>query len=107
LPVSVPAIDYRLSLLRLGNGIMAKKCAFTGRSTKLGNQKTYRGKAKYLGGVGKKITGTSRRKFKANLQKVRAVVDGEVKRIWVSTAAIRSGYVQKPVKRQPFSMQSV
>jgi ribosomal protein L28 len=57
--------------------------------------------------VGKKITGTSRRKFKPNLQKVRMVVDGETKRVWVSAAAIRSGLVQKPVKKQPFSMQSV
>ena len=86
---------------------MAKSCAITGRKASFGNQKTYRGKAKYLGGVGKKITGTSRRKFKPNLQRVRMVVDGETKRVWVSAAAIRSGLVQKPVKKQPFSMQSV
>ncbi|MFO0937460.1 MAG: 50S ribosomal protein L28 [Gemmataceae bacterium] len=86
---------------------MAKKCAFTDREMKFGNQKTYRGKAKYLGGVGKKITGTSRRKFKPNLQKVKCVVDGVVKRVWVSAAAIRSGLVVKPLKKQPFSMQSV
>jgi large subunit ribosomal protein L28 len=84
---------------------MAKKCAFTGReSTRFGNQKTYRGKAKYLGGVGKKITGTSRRKFKANLQKVKCVIDGKVVRVWVSAAAIRNGQVVKPIKRLPFSM---
>jgi large subunit ribosomal protein L28 len=77
---------------------MAKSCAITGRKVSFGNQKTY---------LGKKITGTSRRKFKPNLQKVRMVVDGETKRVWVSAAAIRSGLVQKPVKRQPFSMQSV
>jgi large subunit ribosomal protein L28 len=86
---------------------MAKTCAITGRKMSFGNQKTYRGKAKYLGGVGKKITGTSRRKFKPNLQKVRCVIDGVVKRVWVSAAAIRSGAVVKPLKKQPFSMQSV
>ena len=86
---------------------MAKKCAFTDREMSFGNQKTYRGKAKYLGGVGKKITGTSRRKFKPNLQKVKCVVDGVVKKVWVSAAAIRSGLVVKPLKKQPFSMQSV
>jgi large subunit ribosomal protein L28 len=91
----------------MGIVIMAKTCVFTGRKGSVGNQKTYRGKAKYLGGVGKKITGITKRKFKPNLQKVRAVVDGEVVRIWVSAAAIRSGYVVKPVKRQPFSMQSI
>ncbi|MGL4421246.1 MAG: L28 family ribosomal protein [Gemmataceae bacterium] len=72
-----------------------------------GNQKTYRGKAKYLGGVGKKITGTSRRKFRANLQKVRCVIDGEIVRVWVSPQAMRSGAVVKPIKRQPFGMHSV
>jgi large subunit ribosomal protein L28 len=86
---------------------MSKQCAFTDRKMSFGNQKTYRGKAKYLGGVGKKITGTSRRKFKPNLQKVKCVIDGVVKRVWVSAAAIRSGYVVKPLKKQPFSMQSV
>ena len=82
---------------------MAKACVFTGRKAVFGNQKTYRGKAKYLGGVGKKITGTSRRKFKPNLQKVRCVVNGVVKKVWVSAAAIRSGLVVKPVKVKPFA----
>jgi large subunit ribosomal protein L28 len=82
---------------------MAKACVFTGKKSTYGNKKTYRGKAKYLGGVGKKITGTSRRKFKANLQKVRCVVDGVVKKVWVSTSAIRSGLVVKPVKVKPFA----
>jgi large subunit ribosomal protein L28 len=86
---------------------MAKTCAFTGRTAAFGNKKTYRGKAKYLGGVGKKITGTSRRKFKANLQKVKCVINGEVKRVWVSAAAIRSGLVIKPVKVKPFAAVSV
>ena len=86
---------------------MAKKCVFTGRTGAFGNSKTYRGKAKYLGGVGKKITGINRRRFKANLQKVKCVIDGEVVRVWVSAAAIRNGQVVKPLKRQPFSMQNV
>jgi large subunit ribosomal protein L28 len=86
---------------------MAKSCVFTGRTAGYGNKKTYRGKAKYLGGVGKKITGTSRRKFKANLQKVKCVVDGKVVKVWVSAAAIRSGLVVKPVKVKPFSAVSV
>ena len=85
---------------------MAKSCVFTGRTGAFGNQKTYRGKAKYLGGVGKKITGISRRRYKANLQKVKCVVDGEVKRVWVSAAAIRSGLVVKPIKRAPFTMSA-
>jgi large subunit ribosomal protein L28 len=86
---------------------MSKTCVFTGRAVSFGNQKTYRGKAKYLGGVGKKITGTSRRKFKPNLQKVKCVIDGKVQRVWVSAQAIRSGLVVKPVKVQPFSTINV
>jgi large subunit ribosomal protein L28 len=82
---------------------MSKTCVFTGRTVSFGNQKTYRGKAKYLGGVGKKITGTSRRKYKPNLQKMRCVVDGVVKKVWVSAAAIRSGLVVRPVKVKPFA----
>ena len=82
---------------------MSKTCVFTGRTVGYGNKKTYRGKAKYLGGVGKKITGTSRRKFKPNLQKVRCVVNGVVKKVWVSAAAIRSGLVVKPLKVKPFA----
>jgi large subunit ribosomal protein L28 len=34
-------------------------------------------------------------------------VDGVAKTVWVSAAAIRSGLVVKPLKKQPFSMQSV
>jgi large subunit ribosomal protein L28 len=83
--------------------VMAKTCVFTGKKAVFGNRKKYRGKAKYLGGVGKKILGTSRRKFRPNLQKVRCVVDGVVKKVWVSASAIRSGLVVKPVKVKPFA----
>ncbi len=86
---------------------MAKTCVFTGKKAVFGNRKKYRGKAKYLGGVGKKILGTSRRKFKPNLQKVRCVIDGVVKKVWVSASAIRGGLVVKPVKVQPFEKVSV
>ena len=79
---------------------MPRVCYFTGKKTTFGNQKTHRGKAKYLGGVGTKTTGITARKFKANIQKVRAVVDGQIVRIKVSTKAIRSGMITKPVRRK-------
>jgi len=78
---------------------MPRKCAFTGKKTHSGRQITRRGKAKYLGGVGRKITGKTKRTFKANIQKVRAVVDGKIVRIGVSTKAIKMGLVPKPPKR--------
>ena len=65
----------------------------------LGIDETRRGKAKYLGGVGTKVTGKTKRKFKPNLQTVRALIDGRVKRIKVSAKAIRMGLVVKPLKR--------
>jgi large subunit ribosomal protein L28 len=78
---------------------MSRVCYFTGKRTKSGNSITRRGKAKYLGGVGRKITGISKRKFKPNIQMVRAVIDGRVCRIKASAKAIRMGLVQKPLKR--------
>lgn len=78
---------------------MPRVCYFTGRKTRIGNQITTRGKAKYLGGVGTKTTGITARKFRPNIQKVRAVIDGQVVRIKVSTKAIKSGLVTKPQKR--------
>ena len=50
---------------------MARVCEVCGKGTQMGNTVETRGKAKYLGGVGTKITGISRRKFKPNLQRVR------------------------------------
>ena len=84
---------------------MARVCEFCGKRTQFGNKITTRGKAKYLGGVGTKITGKVRRTFKPNLQRVRAEVNGTVKRVRVCTRCLRSGKVKKPVKR-PFPISS-
>ncbi len=78
---------------------MPHECVFTGRRTKIGRQCTYRGKAKYLGGVGIKITGRSPRKFKSNLQKIRVILDGKPQRVWASAKAIRSGLATKRLSR--------
>ena len=78
---------------------MSRECYFTGKRVVFGNAITRRGKAKRLGGVGKKVTGVTRRKFKPNIQKVHAVVDGKVRRIRVSAKAIHMGLIQKPLKR--------
>ncbi len=78
---------------------MSRVCAFTGKRTTVGRQYARRGKAKYLGGVGRKVTGRTKRKFKPNVQKVRALVDGKVVRVRASAKAIRNGFVVKPPKR--------
>lgn len=79
---------------------MSRVCYFTGRKTSSGRTYTHRGKAKYLGGVGTKVTGKTKRTFRANIHTVTAVVDGSVQRIKVSAKALRMGLVVKPVKRK-------
>lgn len=78
---------------------MSRVCFFTGKKVLFGNSITRRGKAKRLGGVGKKVTGVTRRKFKPNIQKVHAVINGKIRRVRVSAKAIRMGLIQKPMKR--------
>jgi large subunit ribosomal protein L28 len=78
---------------------MSRECYFTGKRTISGNSISRRGKAKHLGGVGKKVTGITKRKFKPNIQKIRALIDGKVCRVKVSTKAIKMGLVVKPPRR--------
>lgn len=78
---------------------MPRVCFFTGKRTRAGRSYSHRGRAKYLGGVGTKVTGITKRKFKPNIQRVRALVNGKVCRIKVSAKAIRMGLVIKPPKR--------
>jgi large subunit ribosomal protein L28 len=78
---------------------MPRVCFYTGKRTRAGRSIAHRGKAKYLGGVGIKTTGITKRKFKPNIQRVRALVNGKVCRIKVSAKAIRMGLVTKPPKR--------
>ena len=84
---------------------MARECSVCGKRSQMGNSVETRGKAKYLGGVGTKITGITRRKFKPNLQRVRiSLPDGSAKRVLVCTQCLRSGAIRKAVKRSPFSL---
>ena len=70
-----------------------------------GNTVSQRGKPKYLGGNGRKTTGITRRLFKKNLQKIRVMEDGKVVRRRVPVSLIRSGVIEKPVVRKPFTIQ--
>ncbi len=85
---------------------MPRTCYFTGKKTRMGKQITHRGKAKYLGGVGTKVTGITARKFRPNIQKVRALINGRIVRIQVSAKAIRNGMIVKPIKRKYVKPQS-
>ena len=75
-------------------------CAFTGKKSSFGKQRTYRGQKISKGGFGLKPTGITRRQFRPNLQDVNAVIDGKPQRVKASTKAIKSGLVVKPLKRK-------
>jgi large subunit ribosomal protein L28 len=84
---------------------MARVCEVCGKRSQKGNAVETRGKAKYLGGVGTKITGITRRQFRPNLQKVKAVTgNGTHKTLRVCAQCIRSGAVQKVVRQKPFAV---
>ena len=85
---------------------MGQQCAICGKKPARGNQYARRGKAKYLGGVGRKVTGISRRVFRPNLQRIQVQVGGSVQRMRVCVQCIRSGRVQRPQKRKLFQMPS-
>ena len=86
---------------------MARQCEVCGKGPQMGNSVTIRGKAKYLGGVGTKVTGISRRQFKPNLQKLHVTIGrGTNTTMLVCTQCIRSGAVRKTVKRAPFKLDT-
>lgn len=62
--------------------LMAKECYFTGRKAKSGNNRSH-------------AMNASKRTFGANLQKVRVMIDGEPKKVWVSARALKSGKVER------------
>jgi large subunit ribosomal protein L28 len=87
---------------------MGMQCAVSGKKPVGGNKLRYRGKAKYLGGVGKKITGKTKRRFKPNLQRIQIQDEnGAVKTVRVAVSVIRSGLVKKPLRRKPFQIAKV
>lgn len=78
---------------------MAKRCELTGKGPMKGSIIWRSGKPKKLGGIGTHITAITKRRFLPNLQRVKALVDGEVRYIRVSTCALKKGLVVKAPKR--------
>ena len=79
---------------------MSAKCQICGKTSSAGRSITRRGKAKYLGGVGRKITGITKRWFKVNLQQLRVELpNGTRKRVRICAQCLRSGKVVKRTKR--------
>jgi large subunit ribosomal protein L28 len=78
---------------------MARICELTGKRPVKGSIIWRSGKSKKTGGIGTHITAITKRRFMPNLQRVKAIVDGEVRYIRVSTAAIKKGLIVKAPKR--------
>lgn len=78
---------------------MARACEFCGKKTMSGGMIARRGLAKKDGGVGLRTTGRSFRKYKPNLQRVRAVVDGAVTRVKLCTKCLKSGRIVKAARK--------
>ena len=74
---------------------MSRKCDICGKGGNNANKVRRRGKAKKKGGVGRNVTNVSSRTQRPNLKKVKALIDGQTKRIKVCTKCIKSGKVTK------------
>lgn len=83
---------------------MGMQCDVCGKKPVKGRRYSKRGKAKYLGGVGTKITGISPRTFHPNLQHIQVQAGGGVARKRVCVQCIRSGRVQRPQRRKLFQV---
>src|ERR1700722_11001399 len=80
--------------------IMSRICELTGVGSRKGSHIWRSGKAKKKGGIGTHITAITKRRFMPNLQRVKALVDGEVRYMRVTAKAIKKGLVTKAPKRR-------
>lgn len=74
---------------------MSRTCDICGKHPAAGRKMKRRGLAKIKGGVGRRITGVAKRRFLPNLQSVRAVIGGKVKRVSVCTGCLKAGKIVK------------
>jgi large subunit ribosomal protein L28 len=79
---------------------MARICELTGKGPRKGSRIWRSGKPKKQGGIGTHITAISKRRFMPNLQRVKAIVNGEVRYIRVAASALKKGLVVKAPKRK-------
>ena len=75
---------------------MSKVCEICGKRPVAGKVISRRGMAKKKGGVGKKVTGIAKRRFFPNLQKIRATLEGGLRKtLRVCAKCLKAGKVQK------------
>jgi large subunit ribosomal protein L28 len=70
---------------------MLKKCALCGKGEQSGKLVTRKGQYKAKGGTGSKIARWSKRKFLPNLQKMRILIKGQAKKVYVCTQCMKKG----------------
>ncbi len=79
---------------------MARICELTGKRPMKGSIIWRSGKAKKAGGIGTHVTAITKRKFRVNLQRVKALMpNGEVRYIRVAASTLKKGLVTKAPKR--------
>ncbi len=79
---------------------MSKFCEVTGTGPIKGSHIWRSGKAKKKGGIGTHVTAITKRRFMPNLQRVKALIDGEVRYVRVTANALKKGLVVKAPKRK-------
>ena len=78
---------------------MARICELTGKRPMKGSIIWRSGKSKKSGGIGTHITAITKRRFMPNLQRVKALINGEVRYVRVAASALKKGLVTKAPKR--------
>lgn len=61
---------------------MSRKCYVTGKAPKSGNNVSH-------------ANNKTKRSWGVNVQKVRIVVNGKIKRVWISARALKSGKITR------------
>src|SRR5437773_9389253 len=84
----------------LERNVMARICELTGKRPIKGSIIWRSGKPKKQGGIGTHITAITKRRFMPNLQRVKAVINGEVRYVRVAASAIKKGLIVKAPKRK-------
>jgi large subunit ribosomal protein L28 len=78
---------------------MARICELTGKRPMKGSIIWRSGKSKKTGGIGTHVTAITKRRFFPNLQRIKVLIDGEVRYVRVTANAIKQGLVTKAPKR--------
>jgi len=72
-----------------------KKCAICGKTRQTGKSVVRKGMAKKKGGTGSKIVRSTKRKFLPNLQKIRILIEGKPRRVYLCAKCIKKGNFRK------------